>query len=111
MKLDDAAIHLEALRNPSRLKIYRALVRAGGAGLPVGRLQDKRKIAPSTLSYHVKTLVTAGLINQVQEATTLTCHDVMRELEAIPSRPRLGGQLVLLGAAQFSGHTGERCGI
>jgi DNA-binding transcriptional ArsR family regulator len=90
MKLDDAVIHLEALGNPTRLKIYRALVRAGTAGLPVGRLQDKRKTAPSTLSHHVKTLVTASLINRVQEATTLTCHDdydVVRELEAIPSRP------------------------
>ncbi len=83
MKLDNAATHLEALGNPTRLKIYRALVRAGEAGLPVGRLQDKLKIAPSTLSHHIKTLVTAGLITQVREATTLTCHanyDVMRGL-------------------------------
>jgi DNA-binding transcriptional ArsR family regulator len=41
--------------------IYRALVRAGEAGMPVGRLQDKLKIAPSTLSHHVKALVVAGL--------------------------------------------------
>ena len=27
MKLDDAAAHLEALGNPTRLKIYRVLVR------------------------------------------------------------------------------------
>ena len=33
MKIDDAAAHLEALGNPTRLKIYRALIRAGGAGL------------------------------------------------------------------------------
>ncbi len=83
MKLDDAADHLEAMGNPTRLKIYRALVRAGEAGMPVGRLQDKLKIAPSTLSHHVKTLVTAGLVTQMREATTLTCHanyDVMRGL-------------------------------
>jgi DNA-binding transcriptional ArsR family regulator len=83
MKLDDAAAHLEALGNPTRLKIYRALVRAGDAGLPVGRLQDKLKIAPSTLSHHIKTLVVVGLVNQVRDATTLVCHanyDVMRGL-------------------------------
>jgi hypothetical protein len=40
-ELDDAAAHLEALGNPTRLKIYRTLIRAGAAGLPVGRLQDK----------------------------------------------------------------------
>jgi DNA-binding transcriptional ArsR family regulator len=83
MKLDDAAAHLEALGNPTRLKIYRALVRAGAAGLAVGRLQDKLKIAPSTLSHHIKTLVVVGLVNQVRDATTLVCHanyDVMRGL-------------------------------
>jgi DNA-binding transcriptional ArsR family regulator len=83
MKLDDAAAHLEALGNPTRLKIYRALVRAGDAGLAVGRLQDKLKIAPSTLSHHIKTLVVVGLIDQVRDATTLVCHanyDVMRTL-------------------------------
>ena len=83
MKLDDAAAHLEALGNPTRLKIYRALVRAGDAGLAVGRLQDKLKIAPSTLSHHIKTLMVVGLISQVREATTLVCHanyDVMRGL-------------------------------
>jgi len=83
MKLDDAAARLEALGNPTRLKIYRALVRAGDAGMPVGRLQDKLKIAPSTLSHHIKALMVVGLINQVREATTLVCHanyDVMRDL-------------------------------
>jgi DNA-binding transcriptional ArsR family regulator len=83
MKLDDAAAHLEALGNPTRLKIYRALVRAGDAGMAVGKLQDRLKIAPSTLSHHIKTLMVVGLINQVRDATTLVCHanyDVMRGL-------------------------------
>jgi len=83
MKLEDAAAHLEALGNPTRLKIYRTLVRAGDAGLSVGRLQDKLKIAPSTLSHHIKALVVVGLIDQVRDATTLVCHanyEVMRGL-------------------------------
>jgi len=83
MKIDDAATHLEALGNPTRLKIYRALIRAGGAGLAVGRLQEKLKIAPSTLSHHIKALVVVGLIDQVRDATTLVCHanyNVMRGL-------------------------------
>ncbi|PZA09636.1 transcriptional regulator [Rhodopseudomonas palustris] len=83
MKIDDAAAKFEALGNPTRLKIYRALVRAGEAGTPVGRLQERLKIAPSTLSHHLKTLVAAGLIRQVREATTLYCHanyQVMRGL-------------------------------
>jgi len=64
MKIDEAAARLEALGNPTRLQIYRALVRAGEAGLPVGKLQSKLDVAPSTLSHHVKALLTVGLIAQ-----------------------------------------------
>src|SRR4051812_8935447 len=53
MKIHDAAKRLEALGNQTRLRIYRTLVRAGNAGMPVGRLQEKLKVAPSTLSHHV----------------------------------------------------------
>lgn len=74
MKIDDAAARLEALGNTTRLKVYRTLVRAGRAGMPVGRLQDRLKVPASTLSHHVKTLVSVGLISQVREGTTLICH-------------------------------------
>ena len=74
MKLDDAAAQLEALGNPTRLKIYRALVRAGHPGMAVGRLQEKLKIAPSTLSHHIKALVVANLVTQKRLSTTLVCH-------------------------------------
>jgi DNA-binding transcriptional ArsR family regulator len=74
MKLTDAASRLEALGNPTRLRIYRTLVRAGQSGMPVGRLQEKLKVAPSTLSHHVKSLVSVGLIRQDREGTTLVCH-------------------------------------
>ena len=85
MKIDEAAARLEALGNPTRLKIYRTLVRAGHAGMPVGRLQERLKIPASTLSHHVKALVSVGLISQVREGTTLVCHakyDTMRGLVA-----------------------------
>jgi DNA-binding transcriptional ArsR family regulator len=83
MKLDDAAARLEALGNPTRLKIYRILVRAGEEGMPVGRLQDRLEIAASTLSHHLKSLVAVGLVTQTREGTTLVCHtnyDLMRGL-------------------------------
>ena len=74
MKLDDAAARLEALGNPTRLKIYRALVRAGEEGMAVGRLLERLDIAASTLSHHLKTLVGVGLVTQTREGTTLICH-------------------------------------
>jgi ArsR family transcriptional regulator, arsenate/arsenite/antimonite-responsive transcriptional repressor len=83
MKIDDAAARLEALGNPTRLQIYRALVRAGEVGMPVGKLQAKLDLAASTLSHHLKTLLVVGLISQERQATTLICrtnYDVMRTL-------------------------------
>jgi DNA-binding transcriptional ArsR family regulator len=83
MKLDDAAAHLEALGNPTRLTVYRLLVRAGDAGMTVGRLQERLDIAPSTLSHHLKTLVTVGLVTQERDSTTLICranYPIMHEL-------------------------------
>lgn len=71
MKLEIAAAQLEALGNPTRLQLYRILVRAGDEGLPVGRVQEKLGIAASTLSHHVKRLVEAGLVIQERQATTL----------------------------------------
>jgi ArsR family transcriptional regulator, arsenate/arsenite/antimonite-responsive transcriptional repressor len=83
MKIDDAAARLEALGNPTRLQIYRALVRAGEAGMPVGKLQAKLDLAASTLSHHLKSLLVVGLISQERQATTLICrtnYDLMRGL-------------------------------
>ncbi len=74
MKLDDAAARLEALGNPTRLKIYRTLVRAGLEGMAVGRLQARLDIAASTLSHHLKALIGVGLVSQAREGTTLICH-------------------------------------
>ncbi len=83
MKTDDAAARLEALGNPTRLQIYRALVRAGEAGLSVGRLQAKLNAAASTLSHHLKTLLIVDLIVQERQGTTLICranYEVMHNL-------------------------------
>ncbi len=83
MKIDDAAARLEALGNPTRLRIFRTLVRAGDSGLAVGKLQIKLDLAASTLSHHLKSLLIVGLIRQERQSTTLICkanYDVMRDL-------------------------------
>ncbi len=73
MKLEQAAKQLEALGNPTRLQLYRTLVRAGDAGLPVGGLQERIGIAASTLSHHLHRLILTGLVTQERQATTLIC--------------------------------------
>jgi DNA-binding transcriptional ArsR family regulator len=74
MKFEKAAGQLESLGNPTRLRVYRTLVRAGEEGLPVGHLQEKIGIAASTLSHHMRRLVETGLVTQERQATTLICH-------------------------------------
>jgi ArsR family transcriptional regulator len=73
MKIGEAAARLEALGNPTRLKIYRMLVRAGDPGLSVGKLQSRLSIPASTLSHHLKTLIVVGLVSQERDSTTLIC--------------------------------------
>jgi ArsR family transcriptional regulator len=73
MKVEKASKQLEALGNPTRLQLYRALVRAGDKGLPVGHLQEKLRIAASTLSHHLHRLILTGLVTQERQATTLIC--------------------------------------
>ncbi|RFC63809.1 ArsR/SmtB family transcription factor [Mesorhizobium denitrificans] len=73
MKLEKAATQLEALGNPTRLQLYRILVRAGDEGLPVGSAQEKLAVPASTLSHHLRRLVDTGLVTQERQATTLIC--------------------------------------
>ena len=63
MKIDEAAARLEALGNPTRLRTYRTLVKAGEPGLPVGKLQSRLWIPASTLSHHLKKLRDAGIVD------------------------------------------------
>ncbi len=68
-----AARCLEKLGNPTRLEIFRLLVRAGPAGATVGEIQDRLSIPGSTLSHHISHLVNAGLVNQEREGRVLRC--------------------------------------
>jgi ArsR family transcriptional regulator, arsenate/arsenite/antimonite-responsive transcriptional repressor len=73
MNTADAATRLEALGNPTRLAIYRLLVRAGDTGVPVGRVQQQLVLAASTLSHHLKALLIVGLVTQERSGTVLIC--------------------------------------
>ena len=72
-ELEQAAARLEALGNPTRLAIYRLLVRAGENGRPVGRIQADLGVAASTLSHHIKHLEMAGLVLRRKEGVTHHC--------------------------------------
>ena len=83
MKLADAAAQLEALGNPTRLSIYRTLVRVGESGLPVGQLQTRLGVAASTLSHHLQKLIQVDLVTQERQSTTLICRANYSVMQAL----------------------------
>ncbi|HTC08281.1 MAG TPA: helix-turn-helix domain-containing protein, partial [Acetobacteraceae bacterium] len=62
MDIDTAARGLAELGNTTRLQIVRLLVRAGREGLAIGELQSHLGVPASTLAFHLRGLVSAGLI-------------------------------------------------
>jgi ArsR family transcriptional regulator len=58
---------LAALAQENRLAIYRLLVQAGQNGRSVGEIAEELGIANATLSFHLKELTNAGLIEARQD--------------------------------------------
>lgn len=83
MNIEIAASQMESLGNPTRLRIYRMLVRAGMDGLAVGGLQQKLDIPGSTLSHHCKKLIDADLVTQERNGTTLICRANYKAMNAL----------------------------
>jgi DNA-binding transcriptional ArsR family regulator len=62
-----AVTALAALAQETRLAIFRLLVEAGPTGMAVGEIGSALKIAPATLSFHLKELANAPLISARQD--------------------------------------------
>lgn len=53
---------LAALAQPTRLAVFRLLVREGPEGLPAGAVAAEIGVQPATLSFHLAQLERAGLL-------------------------------------------------
>lgn len=62
---------LGALAQETRLDIFRALVRSAPDGLKPGELAERLEIAPATLSFHLKEMNYAGLVEVEQQGRCL----------------------------------------
>ena len=85
MKLEHAAKKLAELGHPTRLGIYRLLVKSGNLGLPVSTIQEDLKTPSSTLSHHITRLMHVGLVIQVREGRVLRCFAQYKELNELIS--------------------------
>lgn len=73
MDIDTVATALKELGHPTRLGVYKELVKAGETGLPVGELQKRLDVPSSTLSHHLAALVSVGLVLQERNGRILNC--------------------------------------
>jgi len=80
-----AVVALAALAQETRLAIFRLLVEYARDGLTPGAIVLKLKIAPATLSFHLKELVNAGLL------------DIRKEGRFIWYRPDIAAMNGLIG--------------
>lgn len=58
---------LSALAQSTRLSIFRLLVEAGPGGMAAGHIGESLRLAPATLSFHLKELSHAGLVDARHE--------------------------------------------
>ncbi|MDA0765491.1 MAG: metalloregulator ArsR/SmtB family transcription factor [Verrucomicrobia bacterium] len=71
MKIIDAVSALGALAQPARLKIFRLLVKSSGEGTCAGDLAKRFGLPKPTLSFHLKDLVNAGLIESCRDGRSI----------------------------------------
>ena len=71
MEEKTAVVSLAALAQAMRLRIFRVLIGAAPQGMTPGELSATLVVPGSTLSFHLKELMHAGLVTQEREGRNL----------------------------------------
>jgi ArsR family transcriptional regulator len=71
MEVKTAVTALTALAQESRLRIFRLLVQAGPEGIAAGDIAEELDIPAATLTFHLKELSHAGLIDSEREGRSI----------------------------------------
>jgi DNA-binding transcriptional ArsR family regulator len=74
---------LAALAQPLRLQLFRALVVAGPRGMTPGTMAGGLGISPSSLSFHLKELMNAGLVTQERASRNLIYRAAYAQMNAV----------------------------
>lgn len=100
MEIKQAVIALTALAQESRLRVFRLLVPAGTVGLPAGEIAERLDIPSATLTFHLKELSHAGLVESRREGRSIIYSlrvEGMRDLLTFLARDCCKGQPELCG--------------
>jgi ArsR family transcriptional regulator len=71
MEEQDVVRALAALAHPVRLQMFRLFVVAGKTGLTPGAITEALAVPATTLSFHLKELMHAGLVSQERDGRYL----------------------------------------
>jgi len=74
---------LSALAQPVRLKVFRALVVTGQAGLTPGAMAEGLGIPQNTLSFHLKELTNAGLVTTERSSRNIIYRAMYERMNAL----------------------------
>lgn len=85
MNETDAVASLAALAQGARLRVFRALVGAGPEGMTPGALSALLDIPASTLSFHLKELVQAGLVSAERDGRNLHYRPALARMDELLS--------------------------
>ncbi len=78
-----AVVALAALAQDMRLRVFRALIGAGPQGLTPGALCATLDVPASTLSFHLKELMRAGLVSQERDSRNLIYRPSLEQMQSL----------------------------
>ena len=78
-----AVASLAALAQGMRLRVFRALIGAAPQGMTPGELSATLDVPGSTLSFHLKELMHAGLVTQERESRNLIYRPSIEQMNAL----------------------------
>jgi ArsR family transcriptional regulator, arsenate/arsenite/antimonite-responsive transcriptional repressor len=83
MEEEAAVASLAALAQGMRLRIFRALIGAAPQGMTPGELAAMLDVPGSTLSFHLKELMHAGLVTQAREGRNLIYQPAIAQMNEL----------------------------
>jgi ArsR family transcriptional regulator len=95
MDEETAITALAALAQPTRLRVFRMLIKAGHDGLPAGVIAEAEAVPHNTMSAHLSVLARVGLVHSRRES---------RSIIYAANIERIGTLLTFLVADCCAGH-------
>lgn len=95
MEINNAVSAFAALSQPTRIEVFRLLIKSGPDGLAAGAIAEQLDVKPNTLSANLAVLLNAGLVRNERQGRSIRYYadmDGLRTLLAFLLQDCCGGQ-------------------